>query len=171
MAITPRESSDQQAPAADVTQNPPATVTADPPATDPAAAQDAAKSDPATDKPPAAKAAKSAKAPPVVKQTAGEPMPETPSQYTGTVLGQDISKLPVIVDPGAVRALQEGALFIAKFAHDPSGDTGWQAKQQMKDLVSGRLQRHGLSPQYWNLFSHIRPPVFQKQGKKYAAAE
>lgn len=68
--------------------------------------------------------------------------------------------------------LKQGQRFLARFINDPTGDTGRQAKENMKDLLAGRISRHGLSPDYWNTWADTRPPIAVYEGKgKYRLTE
>lgn len=80
---------------------------------------------------------------------------------------EDISKLPVVGDQADLGKVPDGALFQAKFLHDPGTDDMWAVKQAMPDLLSGRLVRRGMTADFWRNHASNRPPVGQRTGNTY----
>ncbi|MET4190711.1 MULTISPECIES: hypothetical protein [unclassified Bradyrhizobium] len=105
---------------------------------------------------------------PTASVATGAPPASGMAAETGELANIEVAKLPVITDPADVRQLKDGQHFLAKFAHDPEGDTGWSARQILKELMSGQMIRHGISVLFWQAGHHLwRSPIARKQGRNF----
>jgi hypothetical protein len=77
-----------------------------------------------------------------------------------------IAALPSVSDESDIDKVPDGGLFLAKFIHDPATDDAWAVKQQMPELLSGRVIRKGMTAEFWRSYSH-RSPVAKRTGKNY----
>lgn len=62
--------------------------------------------------------------------------------------------------------LRPGTQFYARFIHDPNGDSMRWARDNLKELRTGKVSRHGISPAFWEGEEwKTRPPLAQYLGK------
>lgn len=62
--------------------------------------------------------------------------------------------------------LRPGTQFYARFVHDPNGDTLRWAQDNIRELRTGKVTRHGISAAFWEGEEwKTRPPLAQYLGK------